>query len=111
MLYFSETGWTLPDIAEVNEVFDRDYDQTQYEQKIGELSRNFCDNARKNDQDEFRAWKEAIRTLSQEDHYLLVLAVAREEPATMSSSRFLKLSAIAIVIACIFLAVIYLLKR
>jgi len=27
MLYFTETAWTLPDIMEVNEVFDRDYDQ------------------------------------------------------------------------------------
>ena len=26
MLYFSETGWTLPDMMEVDEAFDRDYD-------------------------------------------------------------------------------------
>ena len=25
-LYFSETGWTLPDIMSVNEALDRDYD-------------------------------------------------------------------------------------
>ena len=33
MLYFSETAWTLPDIMEVNEEFDRRYDQDEYEQK------------------------------------------------------------------------------
>lgn len=26
MLYFSETGWTLPDIMEGNEEFDREYE-------------------------------------------------------------------------------------
>ena len=29
MLYFSETGWTLPDIMDVNDAFDREYDQAQ----------------------------------------------------------------------------------
>jgi len=39
MMYFTETAWTLPDIWEVNEVFERDYDQLTYEGKIGELAR------------------------------------------------------------------------
>jgi hypothetical protein len=34
MLYFSETGWTLPEIMEVNEQFDQDYDQDEYEKKL-----------------------------------------------------------------------------
>ena len=42
MLYFSESGWTLPDIDQISDVFDRDYDQGQYERKIGTLIRNFC---------------------------------------------------------------------
>ncbi len=37
MLYFTETGWTLPDIMKVSEDFDRDYDQDEYEQKIAKL--------------------------------------------------------------------------
>jgi hypothetical protein len=41
MLYFSETGWTLPDMMQVNEEFDRNYDQNEYEQKIAGLIRNF----------------------------------------------------------------------
>ena len=32
MLYFSETGWTLPDIREVEEAFGREYDMSEYEQ-------------------------------------------------------------------------------
>jgi len=31
MLYFSETGWTLPGIMAVSEEFDRDCDQDEYE--------------------------------------------------------------------------------
>jgi hypothetical protein len=27
MLYFTESGWTLPDITKVSEDFDREYDQ------------------------------------------------------------------------------------
>jgi hypothetical protein len=39
MMYFTETAWTHPDIWEVNESFERDYDQPAYEAKIGELAR------------------------------------------------------------------------
>src|SRR5690349_23643303 len=34
MLYFTESGWTLPDIMQVSEQFDREYDQDEYEKKI-----------------------------------------------------------------------------
>jgi len=108
MLYFSETAWTLPDIAEVNAAFDRDYDQAEYEQKIGALSRNFCSDARKNNRAEFEAWKEAVRTIHREDHYLLVLVAAKEESSDTLGSRTLKLVGIAFVIAFAFLVLGYL---
>ena len=74
MMYFTETAWTLPDIWEVNEVFERDYDQPTYEGKIGKLARNA--RARGAAANELETWKEAIRTLKREDHYLLVLLAA-----------------------------------
>jgi hypothetical protein len=37
MLYFTESGWTLPDILTVFEDFDREYDQAEYERKIAKL--------------------------------------------------------------------------
>jgi hypothetical protein len=40
MLYFTETAWTLPDIMEVNDEFDRYYDQNEYEKKISRLIKN-----------------------------------------------------------------------
>jgi hypothetical protein len=38
MMYFTETAGTLPDMGEVSEAFDRDYDQATYEAKIGGLA-------------------------------------------------------------------------
>jgi hypothetical protein len=37
MLYFTESGWTLPDMMKVSEDFDREYDQSKYERKIAKL--------------------------------------------------------------------------
>jgi hypothetical protein len=73
MLYFSETDWTLPDMQEVSAEFDRDYDQDEYEQKIGGLIRGFKagDEARR--QQEIEDWDIAVEMISGEDHYLLVL--------------------------------------
>jgi hypothetical protein len=76
MLYFSETAWTLPDIAEVSDAFDRDYDQARYEEKIGSLIRNLRTDSRINNRSDYDAWTEAVRTFQREDHYLLVLISA-----------------------------------
>ena len=73
MLYFSETAWTLPDILDVNEEFDRDYDQDVYEKKVSQLIHKAVSQARKEQWEEFEAWKAAIRRLSNEDRYLLVM--------------------------------------
>ena len=105
MLYFSETAWTLPDILEVNNAFDREYDQTEYEQKIGGLVHNLCARTRANDREESEAWNEAVRTLRREDHYLLVLIDAGE-PSSVSAGRLLRLVVIAVVIAGLVLAVL-----
>lgn len=71
MLYFSETGWTLPDMAEASAEFDRTCDQDAYEQKIAALARSLL--ARGQSQYDIEAWNHAIEKLTEEDHYLLVL--------------------------------------
>jgi hypothetical protein len=81
MMYFTETAWTLPDMWEVNEVFERDYDQATYEGKIGKLARKA--RAHRATANELETWDEAVRTLKNEDHYLLVLLAA---PAGSSNS-------------------------
>ncbi|MGB8112506.1 MAG: hypothetical protein WCF22_01955 [Candidatus Sulfotelmatobacter sp.] len=82
MLYFSETGWTLPDIAEVNDAFEGEYDSGKYERKIAKLIRNADKHTRKESSEEYRLWWSAIRTLTKEDHYILVMVrIAGVRPA------------------------------
>jgi hypothetical protein len=82
MLYFSESGWTLADITEVYEVFDREYDQDRYEKKIAGLIRKADKHARKESRDEYDAWWAAIRFLKTEDHYISVMiGIAGLRPA------------------------------
>ncbi len=73
-LYFSESGWTLPDIMSVNEAFERDCDQDSYEKKIKKLVREARIRARKEALQDVKSWSDAIRILSKEDHYLSVMA-------------------------------------
>jgi len=68
MLYFSETDWTLPDIADVNDEFEREYDQDEYEKKIVSLIRNARKQANKDS-----SWSDALRLLRKGDHYLVVM--------------------------------------
>lgn len=72
MLYFSETAWTLPNILEISDEFDRDYDQHVYEKKISQLIKKAVSNARQQ-REKFEGWTEAIQRLSNEDRFLLVM--------------------------------------
>ena len=74
MLYFSETAWTLPDMMEVNEAFEGEYDTEEYEQKISGLIRSFRERAHTEDRNELEAWDKAVQKLRGEDHYILVMA-------------------------------------
>lgn len=70
MLYFSETGWTLPEMMAVSREFDESYDQDEYEVKIGGIVGRIR-NRPGNDRDE--DWDKAVELLKGGDHYLLVL--------------------------------------
>ena len=108
MLYFSETGWTLPDMAETNDAFDRDYDQSTYERKIGTLARRFCTEARDTNRDDLDSWKEAVQTISTEDHYLLVLIKGENASADASIADRLKLVAVAFLMTILIVVGIFL---
>jgi hypothetical protein len=73
MLYFTESGWTLPDIMKVSEDFDREYDQAEYERKIAKLVTKADRRIRKSSGDEYDRWWAAIRFLQREDHYISVM--------------------------------------
>ena len=79
MLYFSETGWTLPNMMVISEDFDRNYNQDEYEAKIGGVIRHVLDGIAGQRGDD--GWNEAVRRLGSEDHYLLVLIDERRNVA------------------------------
>jgi hypothetical protein len=73
MLYFTESGWTLPNIMEVSEDFDREYDQDEYEQKKAKLVTQADKRIRDGSRDDYDRWCAAIRFLQREDHYITVM--------------------------------------
>jgi hypothetical protein len=73
MLYFTETGWSLPGIMDVNAEFERDYDNDEYEPKIADLVRSIETKNSEAGGDQQSRWDDAIVKLSEGDHYLLVL--------------------------------------
>jgi hypothetical protein len=73
MLYFSETGWTLPDVLDVADQFSRDYNQNEYEEKIAALVQSADKRLRRESPGDYETWRNAIETLRNEDHYLLVM--------------------------------------
>jgi hypothetical protein len=87
MLYFTESGWTLPDMIAVNEEFERDYDDDEYEQKIGGLVAKIqASDAKQSEQDQ-AAWDDAVMKLVEGDHYILVLIDAAPSPLGIRSSQ------------------------
>jgi hypothetical protein len=73
MLYFSESAPTLPDIMEVNEAFERDYDRNEYEKKIAQLIGKAKQRVRRADKWNWEDWCNAIRALEKQDYYLLLM--------------------------------------
>jgi hypothetical protein len=98
MLYFSETGWTLPDMKRVSAEFDSDYDQSEYEQKIGGLANRIQSRLRAQNLQEEESWNRAIQKLSQGDHYLLVLVDAANPLQKKGAKHNLKMLFIALVL-------------
>ena len=49
MLFFSEVGWTLRDMMQVSDEFDREYDQADYEKKIAQIIQILDERFKKNE--------------------------------------------------------------
>jgi hypothetical protein len=80
MLYYSETGWTLDDMAEVKEAFDRECDRKEFERKVVYLITCFLSRVRVHDKDEYNAWINAMQALRRDRYYIKPL-VSRVKPA------------------------------
>lgn len=109
MLLFSETSPTLPNITDVNEAFDRDYDPIAYERKIATLVRHIR-SAERNNSEENRRWNEAIRALRGEDYYVLVM-VNEADRGKRSSGDLIRLVLTAVVIVSVLLAIVLFFTR
>ena len=73
MLYFTESGWTLPDIIQVSEQFDSEYDQSDYEKKMARIIAIAYKRILHDSGDKYDRWWAAVRFLQREDHYISVL--------------------------------------
>jgi hypothetical protein len=125
MLYFSETEWTLPDIASVSAQFNRDYDEDEYERKIAGLISKITSDGCGQNREEQETWDTAVEA-SAGDHYLQVMlelassidsappgaygfAPTLEEPAVRPPHDRLKLWLAAFgVVFCIFAMIAFL---
>jgi hypothetical protein len=105
MLYFTESGWTLPDMASISEEFDNRYNQNEYEKKIARLIRKAAKHDHRESREEYDGWWSAIRVLKKGDHYILVMiGIAGLRPA----GDRLRLFGTAIVLVSCFLLFIFL---
>jgi hypothetical protein len=107
MLYFSETGWTLPNIMLISREFDQTYDQDEYESKISQIIRRIHDQPDPDDD----CWDEAVKRLRDEDHYLLVLIDrASSMSATRSRWETVRLILAGVVVVAAFLPILFFIK-
>jgi len=109
MMYFTENDEMPEDPLKLNDEFEAQFDSDEYEIKVSSLLQHAYARIMKENPLACSQWKEAIRTLSKGDHYLLVLwereaqqnpflpsSWDREPSQNLSSLSFWKLLAIAI---------------
>jgi hypothetical protein len=99
MLYFSETGWTLPNMMEINAEFERDYDDGEYERKIGGLVQNIEARDKAESSHDQDLWDQAVEKLSRGDHYLTVLVTESPSRSARPAGDFKRL--ILTALACL----------
>jgi hypothetical protein len=95
MLYVSTNGWTLPDMAQVQDAFERYHHIQEYEDKVNGLIRSLCAHDRAVDK---KAWSHAVGMLGGEDHYVLSLieASGKQDRPLWEKLKFLVLVAVII---------------
>lgn len=104
ILYASPKGWTLPDMDEVQDAFNRYHDPSEYEEKIRKLIRSIRIGARAAQSDEWQAWQQAVQALGSEKNYLGDL-IASSEGTVRERSFPLKFWLVAVAV-CVALALL-----
>jgi hypothetical protein len=102
MMYLTETGECPEDPIALNDSFEREYDNDEYEAKVSKLMHHAYQRIRKENPETARRWKEAMEQLSKGDHYLLILGdtnLPKERPQERPPYDSLKLFAAAVLVA------------
>ena len=73
MLQFTEVHPTIPDIYEVNDEFERNYDSDRYEKKIALLLKNARARDEQGNPSRKQEWIDSLAALRDEDHYISVM--------------------------------------
>jgi len=103
MLYFSETGWTLPDMVGVKAAFDRDYDRGLFESRMKRLVRRARSRLMGGDKAEYERWQVAIEELRGQDHYVLTLIAAAPPTGEVTRLVITALVIIGVILVALFL--------
>lgn len=105
MMYFTESAWAPSNMRDVNEEFERDHDTPAYEAKVAKIAATAQSRAVATG--ELSTWKEAIRVLRQEDHYLLVLLAAPTNlPNSLLRDRLKLVGTALLIVLCIMAGII-----
>ena len=86
MMYFTESGDGPEDPIALNDAFEAQYDNDEYEAKISKLVSNAYRRPKDENHQSARTWDEAVRELRQGDHYVLILL--GDSPPTLSLRQF-----------------------
>ena len=110
MMYFTESGEMREDAIALNDTFEVEHDDEEYEAKISRLLRHAYKRLRKENPQDARTWDQAVHTLRQGDHYLLVLWGEKfREPRSPYDS--LKLLLAGVILAATMMTMIFLGER
>jgi len=93
MMYFTETDECPEGPVALNDAFEAEYDNDEYEAKISKLMHHAFQRIKNENPEGARRWKEVMRELSKGDHYILVLC--KDESSVGPTSVFLKFPVLA----------------
>lgn len=77
MLYFTESGDCPEDFLKLNDAFEAEYDTSEYEKKISGLAKRAYQRLKSENSAGLQVWHQAVKKLSQGDHYIMVMVPNR----------------------------------
>lgn len=107
-MMFSETSWAPANIVEMNERFEREYDDRAFERKIVGMLKGLRKRLRREDPQGFESLQNAIRAVARDDYYVLVMVQSAGLPQRSFLQRlaqFARLLVAVVAVICVIMAV------